>query len=154
LRQTATSKESRDLLAKRQANAAVALLGLGQADQVWPLLEHSEDPSLRTYLIHRFSRLGIRRQKLIQRLEDETVTSIRRALILSLGEYEDDELSLAERERLVPELLEWYRNDPDPGIHSAVDWLLRQWKEEVWLKQVNDEWAKDKDQREKRLQGI
>jgi formylglycine-generating enzyme required for sulfatase activity len=154
LRQTAMSKESRDLLAKRQANAAVALLGLGQADQVWPLLEHSEDPSLRTYLIHRFSRLGIRPQKLIQRLEDETVTSIRRALILSLGEYEDDELSLAERERLVPELLEWYRNDPDPGIHSAVDWLLRQWKEEVWLKQVNDEWAKDKDQREKRLQGI
>ena len=29
-----------------------------------------------------------------------------------------------------------------------------QWKQEAWLKQVNEEWAKDKEQREKRLDGI
>jgi hypothetical protein len=32
--------------------------------------------------------------------------------------------------------------------------LLRTWKQETWLKQVNDEWAKDKEQREKREDGI
>ena len=26
---------------------------------------------------------------------------------------------------LLPRLLEWYRTDPDPGIHGAIDWLLR-----------------------------
>jgi formylglycine-generating enzyme required for sulfatase activity len=35
-----------------------------------------------------------------------------------------------------------------------VEWLLRTWKQEAWLKQVNDEWATDKAQREKRLEGI
>ena len=28
------------------------------------------------------------------------------------------------------------------------------WKQEAWLKQVNEEWAKDKEQREKRLEDI
>ena len=31
---------------------------------------------------------------------------------------------------------------------------MRTWKQEAWLKQVNEEWAKDKEQREKRLDGI
>jgi formylglycine-generating enzyme required for sulfatase activity len=26
---------------------------------------------------------------------------------------------------LITTLLDWYRNDPDAGIHSAIDWLLR-----------------------------
>ena len=42
----------------------------------------------------------------------------------------------------------------DPGLHAAAEWLLRTWKQEAWLKQVNEEWAKDKEQREKRLDGI
>jgi hypothetical protein len=25
----------------------------------------------------------------------------------------------------VPLLLSWFREDPDPGIHAAIDWLLR-----------------------------
>src|SRR5260370_35320835 len=32
--------------------------------------------------------------------------------------------------------------------------LLRKWKEEAWLQQINEEWAKDKEQRQKRLEGI
>src|SRR5208337_5009749 len=39
-------------------------------------------------------------------------------------------------------------------LHAASEWLLRQWKHEAWLKQVNEEWAKDKKQREKRLDGM
>ena len=30
---------------------------------------------------------------------------------------------------LVKKLLTWYRDDPDPGIHGAIDWLLRHGKE-------------------------
>src|ERR1051325_4862521 len=39
-------------LAKRKAAAAVKLLQLGRPQDVWPLLRHSSDPTLRTYLIH------------------------------------------------------------------------------------------------------
>src|SRR5262249_46359525 len=28
-------------------------------------------------------------------------------------------------EPLVKKLLDWYANDPDAGVHSAIDWLLR-----------------------------
>jgi hypothetical protein len=33
------------------------------------------------------------------------------------------------RQPLVQKLLAWYRDDPDPGIHGAIDWLLRHKKE-------------------------
>jgi formylglycine-generating enzyme required for sulfatase activity len=56
-------------------------------------------------------------------------TSIRRALILALGDYDADSLSPAERDRLIDKLLDWYVNDPDAGIHGAAEWTLRQWKQ-------------------------
>src|SRR5205807_2087259 len=37
------AEDDKEKLAKRQANAAVVLLRLGQADKVWPLLKHSRD---------------------------------------------------------------------------------------------------------------
>jgi eukaryotic-like serine/threonine-protein kinase len=46
---------------------------------------------------------------------------------LSLGEYGPDRFSLAERKNQLPRLLQLYRDDPDPGIHSATELLLRQW---------------------------
>src|SRR5262249_10454103 len=47
------SEQARDALARRQANAAVALLRMGRAKRVWPLFVHSEYPDLRTHLLHR-----------------------------------------------------------------------------------------------------
>jgi hypothetical protein len=49
---------ARDVLAKRQAEAAVALYRLGQTDGVWPLLRHGPDPSLRSYLAARAQQGG------------------------------------------------------------------------------------------------
>jgi formylglycine-generating enzyme required for sulfatase activity len=47
-----------------------------------------------------------------------------------------------------------YQADPDPGLHAAAEWLLRTWQQEAWLKQVNEAWAKEQEQRAKRLHGI
>jgi formylglycine-generating enzyme required for sulfatase activity len=55
---------------------------------------------------------------------------------------------------LLPQLQEMYRTASDPGLHAACEWLLRRWKQEAWLSQVNEAWAQDKEQREKRLEGI
>ena len=53
-----SSDERREQLAKRQANAAVALLRMNHPEKVWPLLKHSPDPRVRSYLIHRLGPWG------------------------------------------------------------------------------------------------
>jgi serine/threonine protein kinase/formylglycine-generating enzyme required for sulfatase activity len=116
---------ARDALARQQAQAAVALLRLGRDDPAWRSLRHSSDPSRRTYLIHALGRLGTAPDQILRRLETEIDNSVRRALVLSLGEFTADQLPVEERQALVARLLGWYRDDPDSGLHSAVDWLLR-----------------------------
>jgi formylglycine-generating enzyme required for sulfatase activity/serine/threonine protein kinase len=117
----------RDALARRQANAALTLLHLGEPERLWTLLEHGKDPRLRTYLIHRFAPYGVDPHTLVQKLMAGGNVAVRRALILVLGEYGGGALKLGERAALVDKLLSAYCNDPDPGIHSAAEWLLRRW---------------------------
>ncbi|HLN26421.1 MAG TPA: SUMF1/EgtB/PvdO family nonheme iron enzyme [Gemmataceae bacterium] len=146
--------EVTEKLAKRQANAAVALLKMDQPEKVWPLLKHSPDPRVRSHLIHRLSPLGAEAEAIIRRVDEEPDVTIRRALILSLGEYGEKELSPEARKAVLPKLQYIYRTATDPGLHGSAEWLLRQWKQDGWLKQINEEWAKDKEQREKRLDSI
>jgi formylglycine-generating enzyme required for sulfatase activity len=116
---------ARDSLAKQQADAAIALLKLGHDGQVWPLLRHSSDDSRRTYLINGLARLGANPSIIIRRLKTERDVSVRRALILSLAEYTAEQLPESLRRPLISRLLRWYRLDPDPGLHAAIDWLMR-----------------------------
>jgi serine/threonine protein kinase/formylglycine-generating enzyme required for sulfatase activity len=153
-----SSDERREKLAKRQANAAVALLRLNQPAKVWPLLKRGDkpdDPRVRSYLIHRLGPLGADAAVLVKRLEEPDVT-IRRALILSLGpeEFGQGAWTPGGKKALVERLQAIYRTAADPGLHGAAEWLLRQWQQEAWLKQVQEGSAKDKEQREKRLDGI
>jgi formylglycine-generating enzyme required for sulfatase activity len=123
------TQDDKERLARRQANATVALLRLGQADAVWPLLKHSPDPSRRTYLLHRLGPLGADPRVLVRRLDEEPDVSARRALILALGEFTEEQLPAEVRRPLTAKLLAWYRDDLDPGTHAAIDWLLQHDKE-------------------------
>jgi formylglycine-generating enzyme required for sulfatase activity len=138
--------EAKENLAKRQANAAVALLRMNQAGNVWPLLKQRADPRVRSYLIHRFAPLGAEAQALVTRLVDEPDVTIRRALILSLGpeEFGAAAWTPEAKQRLVDQLQELYRTAADPGLHAATEWLLRQWQHDDWLRQTNAAWAKGK----------
>lgn len=149
-----SSDDKREKLAKRQANAAVVLLRMNQPAKVWPLLKHSPDPRVRSYLIHRLSPLGADAQAIVKRLNEEPDITIRRALLLSLGEFKETEFTPDDRKAVLPKLQQIYQTASDPGLHGAAEWLLRQWKQEAWLTQVNDEWAKDKEGREKKIAGI
>ncbi len=120
---------AKDALAKRQAQAAVALLQLGVAERVWPLLKHSPDPRLRSFLIHRFGPLATDPAVLLGRLEGEREVSCRRALVLALGAYPADRLDGTVREKWLGRLRQWYRDEPDAGLHGAAEWLLRRWGE-------------------------
>src|SRR5262249_11915815 len=132
-RQVSATGSAKEALAKRQANAAVGLLHLGQPEPVWPLFQHGNDPELRSQLIHRAYPLGVGAQTIIERLQSGTEISARRALILTLGEYPPDRLPTAARESLTSQLRQWHGEDPDGGIHSAVEWLFRTWKRDADL---------------------
>jgi formylglycine-generating enzyme required for sulfatase activity len=133
----------KDALAFRQANAAVTLLHLGEARSVWPLLAHAPDPSRRTYLTHHLAAYGIAAGVLLDRLPAEADVSARRALLLALGEYAPAQVSAARRQELVAGLVRSYRDDPDPGLHGAAEWLLRRWGEDGKLPVLRDHRPKD-----------
>jgi serine/threonine protein kinase/formylglycine-generating enzyme required for sulfatase activity len=135
---------TKEKLAKRQANAAVALLRMNQPAKVWLLLQHGPDPRVRSYLIHRLSPLGADPTAIVKQLEEEPDVSARRALLLSLGEFGEKELPPHARASLLPKLQAMYCTETDSGLHAAAEWLLRTWHEDAWLQQVNDEWAKGK----------
>jgi formylglycine-generating enzyme required for sulfatase activity len=135
--------EAKEALAKRQANAAVALLRLAQPEAVWPLLQHRPDPRMRSYLVQRLAPQGADPQTLIQRLrEGKAEVSEKRALLLCLGDFGEEALPPAERTALVPELVKLYQEDADAGIHGAAEWLLRQWKQQEKLAVIDGQLKK------------
>ena len=141
------SEDDKERLAKRQCNAAVGLLRLGQTNKLWPLLKQRADPRVRTWLIHRLSLLGADPKQLAAQLDEEPDVSVRRALILSLGEY--DHISPADRHALASKLLGLYRDDPDPGIHGASEWLLRHLGKEESIANIDVDLATGKVERDR-----
>src|SRR5262249_35864061 len=135
-------------------NAAGALFRMNQREKVWPLLRHSSDPRVRSYLIDRLRPLGADAGSIIKHFDEERDITIRRALILSLGEAAGKELSPEIKRAFLPKLHELYRTDSDPGLHAAAEWLLRTWHQETCLKQANAGWAKNKKEREERIDSI
>jgi serine/threonine protein kinase/formylglycine-generating enzyme required for sulfatase activity len=121
-------EDDKEHLAKRQANAAIGLVRMGQPDKAWRVLRHGPDPRARSYCIDWASKLGIDPHVFGKQLDDETQEiSVRRAWLLCLGQYDSERFSDEAREQLAPKLLELYRTHPDAGLHAAAEWLLRQW---------------------------
>ncbi|MEI8375109.1 MAG: SUMF1/EgtB/PvdO family nonheme iron enzyme [Planctomycetota bacterium] len=129
--------DEKEKLAKRKANAVVALLRMNQSEKVWPLLRHSPDPRVRSYLIHCLMPLSVDPKVVIRRMNEENEVSIRRALLLALGEFDKIAIPAAERKNLIPKFLSMYREDPDAGIHAAAEWLLRQWDQHEQLREID-----------------
>ena len=139
---------------------------LGRPQKAWPLLTHSPDPRVRSYLVNWLKPLGADPKAMMAGLEsldrDKAPTpskgqsrmeailfhpeiSMRRALILALGQYVQKELSPGDRELLTSKLLDLYETDPDAGIHGVAEWTLRRWGHQDRLKKRDDELMKVKD---------
>jgi formylglycine-generating enzyme required for sulfatase activity len=128
------SEADKEVLARKQANTAIALYKLKAFDDFWPVLKFSRDPRVRSYVIHWLSSLDNNPEVLIKRFREESDVTIRRALALALGEFNEAQLPPASRQPLIEELFTIFENEPDPGLHGAVEWLLRRWDQgdRVW----------------------
>jgi formylglycine-generating enzyme required for sulfatase activity len=124
-------------LARKQANAAAALAAIGRWDRVRPLMQHSPDPTVRSYLIDRLAGL-VEARSVLGELERGPELSMRRALLLALGDFDKDRLPPAERELLIPRLVELCR-DEDAGIHATAVWLVQQWGQAEKVQQIDRE---------------
>jgi len=140
------SDDDKEAAAIRQANAAVMLLRMDAPDQVWPLLKHSPDPQVRSYIIHWLSALGGDPKVIIERFKVENDVTIKRALLLCLGEFNEPQLPKSERRPLVETLLTVYRTDSDAGLHAAAEWLLRQWKQAEQIAAIDTELRQTEEQ--------
>jgi formylglycine-generating enzyme required for sulfatase activity len=129
--------EARVALARRQANAAVALAANGRWDKVLPLLQNGPDPTVRTYLIERLGPGGVDAAALTGLLEKESAVSVRRALLLALGDFDVGRLLPGQREALIPGLVARYRDDADAGVHAAAGWLVGQWGQAEKVREVD-----------------
>src|SRR5262249_34665813 len=104
VREINVEDDPRERLAKRQADPGGGLLRLSRLENVWPLLRHGADPRGRSYLIHRLGPLGADAEAVLRRLEEEPDVTARRALLLSLGEFDKKGLPPAARLALLPRL--------------------------------------------------
>jgi formylglycine-generating enzyme required for sulfatase activity len=77
-------------------------------------------------------------------VEHESDVSVRRALLLILGRFNWSDLTAVERDALLTTVLGWYRDDPDPGLHSAVASLFRRWEQVPGLHAIEKELATGK----------
>ena len=125
--QTAITEPESEERNGRVTNYAVALMALEHRDPVWPLLQASEDHGIRTRLIHAIAPAGVSWQAIESRLEWEEDPIARAALCLTLGEYGLGDLLPGDRERMSDQLIDMLAADPHPGVHAAVEWVLRQW---------------------------
>ncbi len=124
-------------LARRQANAAVALAEVGRWERVWLLFRHRADPTVRSYLIDRLGSSGVTATSLTAHLDREPDESAQQARLLTLGDFTEARLPLPERDLLTSRLIELYRDDPDPGIHGAAGWLLRHWGKQKQVQEMD-----------------
>lgn len=123
---------------RRQAEAAIEQLNRGEKpNEVWLLLRHTANPTVRSYLINSFARLQVDPKLLVAQLKMERDTSTRRALLLSLGGYVEQSFASAEFPRLIAMLQHWYVTDTDAGIHSTIEWLLRRWNKDAMLQRYD-----------------
>ena len=121
---------------KRRANAAATLLRLGRPESVWSVFKHGADPTARSFLVHRVAPLRVPAKPLLNRLPVELDRSSRRALLLALGELNTGQLKQDQRGQAIQAAQRLFLEDPDPGIHSAAEWFLREMEQTDWLEEA------------------
>lgn len=114
-------------LGKRHANAGVVLIRLGEASEVWPVLQHQPDPRSRSWFIKRCASFGVPPVSLVERFASETDLSARRALLLAIGNYAKADVAARDRDFIINQCKTLASSGADAGLHSAAQWLLRHW---------------------------
>ena len=131
-----------DALARRKGTAAALLHRMGAADLTWSLLNGSDRQNVRSYLINRIPKLSTDFEAILARFSRESQVSVRRALLMTLGNFDWDKVSESLRIQSVAMAKDAFQHDPDVGVHSASRWLLLRWGQNDWLDSMTESMSK------------
>jgi formylglycine-generating enzyme required for sulfatase activity len=135
-----SGEAGKDTLASRQASSAVALAALGQPESLWPLLRHRADPRIRTFLIERLALSTPTAKLLLDRLSQPDTDAVeRQAILLALAEMPQGAQAKTLKSTVIARARVFYLEDPDPGVHSAAELVLRRWGEPEILEGLKSE---------------
>ncbi len=110
---------------RARTNAVILLLRLDPSGPAWAELGRGADLTTRTRLIHELGPARVGPELLARHLDATNDPVVRQAIALTLGETAQDFAPERSPSSLVRRLLDLYRGDPDPGVHSAAGWALR-----------------------------
>jgi len=111
---------------ERRRNAAIALMHLGQAQHVWPLLAASKNPTLRTMLILDMHPFGVPPGVLVAGWNANDDPTVRQAIALAVEPYRGHGLPERMEKRVVDYCLAALKG-PQQAERSAAQWLLTRW---------------------------
>ena len=129
---------------RRRGLAAALLLArpdTRNSDELWHLLGFSPDPTMRTVLIHDLRATRVPVAKIAIRLQRERDSGIVRSLLQALGEYGADDPDVTGPLR--DSITKLFRDDPDSGVHSSSEWLLRRWGDIDTIKRIQKAGSSD-----------
>ena len=140
-----------NLLVSLRANTAPLWLALGREDAVWNLLRQDADPTLRTRLIHGLNGLVVSPEQLVAGLSQQNDLSTQRAMVLLAGQLvrqvRQRQGTAIDRSEpspdMIQELLRIYRDESDPGLHSAAEWTLLQLEQESEVSRLRQRFGTD-----------
>ena len=110
------SDAQKSAFAAQQANAAIALFRWGNPASLWPLLRHSPNPTLRTYLIDRLPRLAAPAASCLRVWYRKRMYRPGVRLFSIVGGIPGELRSPSLAELAADMLLAIYEDDPDAGV--------------------------------------
>jgi hypothetical protein len=111
-----------------KARVAIVAMHLEFPSLAQEMLKVRSDPIQRTILIDTFASWHGNVAEFVPIIAETSDTAFRSGICLAVGSI-GGEVATAEVKRAWEHLLlDWYRNAPDPGTHSAAGWTLRQWQ--------------------------
>lgn len=133
LQRPAIVESQRQWEGNRRAAAATVLLRMNSSQDLLPLISHGLEPETEAALLSRITDYGVYAGEIESLLRDKNsgdhpllTVNQRRFLTLAVGEFGVANKAAVITADCVRRLLRDYVEDPDPGIHAAIEWSLRQ----------------------------
>jgi formylglycine-generating enzyme required for sulfatase activity len=111
-----------------KARVAIVAMHLGFPHLVKEVFQLRPDPVQRTILIDTFELWHGDAAELAPMVAETSDAAFRSGICLAVGSIGGEAATPEVKQAWEHLLLDWYRNAPDSGTHSASGWTLRQWQ--------------------------
>lgn len=137
----------RNLVTELKSRSAVVSLAFGRKQSVWDLLKSQPDPTIRTNVIHGLSLVVTDPVEVVEDAQHQSDPSVAQGMLLIAGELVADHDSrpnaptsnyyASESRPIVDRLWALYHHHPDPAVHAAAEWTIRQFNKSVDFSQAH-----------------